>query len=183
MWKWMWIWNVNQCIGLFHPFLLLDIVNEIQSSRAYLIIYIILTYYNGYYYLNTIIRFSFRYHWKTFQIHIHIHIFAFPSIHQLTHIGSNCAPDVPKTAWRRSWRYVATQKAIRRDAVGGTSPQRGGWEGDARDSWQGCTWFGTRMHGIQDNYCILPIFFVSLHCVRRKATLPFIKNGKWSINH
>ena len=39
------------------------------------------------------------------------------------------------------------------------------------------------MHVIQDNYCILPIFFVSLHCVRRKATLPFIKNGKWEINH
>ena len=36
---------------------------------------------------------------------------------------------------------------------------------------------------IQDNYCILAIFFVSLHCVRRKAALPFIKNGKWEINH
>ncbi len=26
-------------------------------------------------------------------------------------------------------------------------------------------------------------FFVSLHCVRRKAALSFIKNGKWEINH
>ena len=27
------------------------------------------------------------------------------------------------------------------------------------------------MHDIRDNYCILAIFFVSLHCVRRKAAL------------
>ena len=27
------------------------------------------------------------------------------------------------------------------------------------------------MHVIRDNYCILAIFFVSLHCVRRKAAL------------
>lgn len=51
----------------------------------------------------------------TFQIHIHIHIFAFPPIHQITHIASNCAPDAPKTAWRRTTNCVPTQMAIRRD--------------------------------------------------------------------
>ena len=81
----------------------------------------------------------------------------------------------PKTAWRRSWRYVATQKAIRRDAVLGASPRRGGWEGDARDSWQGCTGFLTRMHMIRDKdardsgqLLHFADFFVSLHCVRRR---------------
>ena len=44
----------------------------------------------------------------TFQIHIHIHIFGFPPINQLTHIASNCAPDAPKTAWRRTTNCVPT---------------------------------------------------------------------------
>ena len=118
----MWIWNVNQCIGLFHPLFLLDIVNEIQSSRAYLIIYIILTAVSTVSVMNDSRFLSFRRHEKTNQIHIHFHIFAFPPILQIPTTGSNRAPDAPKTAWRRSGQYVPTQMAARRDAVGDTSP-------------------------------------------------------------
>ena len=97
---------------------------------------------------------SFRRHEKTNQIHIHFHIFAFPPIHQLTHIASNCAPDAPKTAWRRAASHVPTQLAIRGDAAPTASGcnwryiatkrgMRGGMHGildkEARDSGQGCT--------------------------------------------
>ena len=63
------------------------------------------------------------------HIHIHIHIFAFPPIHQVTHIASNCAPDAPKPAWRRTTICVPTQMAIRRDVDGGTSGRSWGYVG------------------------------------------------------
>ena len=97
-------------------------------------------------------------------------------------------PDAPPAASRRSWRYVATQRAIRRDVAPTASPRS--WKGKTchimltdlifnlmaiklmavkldgreREMREECTWFGTRMHDIRDNYCILAIFFVSLHC-------------------
>ena len=168
MWMWMWIWNVSQCIGLFHPFLLQDIVNEIQSSRAYLIIYIIITAVSTVSVMNDSRFLSFRRHEKTNQIHIHFHIFAFPPILQIPTTGSNRAPDAPRTAWRRSGRYVATQQAIRRDVAPTASGRSwkgktchimltdltfnlmaiklmavklGGREWDMREE---CTWFRTR---------------------------------------
>lgn len=66
--------------------------------------------------------------------------------------------DAAEVTSRRSGRYVATQRAVHRDAVGDTSGQ-------------GCTRFGTRMHVIRDNYCFSEKNVVSLHCVRRKAAL------------
>lgn len=68
-------------------------------------------------------------------------------------------PDAPPATSRRRWRYVVTQRRLHRDAVSApTQPIFSIGESGA-------------MHDIRDNYCILAIFFVSLHCVRRKAAL------------
>lgn len=95
---------------------------------------------------------------------------------------------LPKTTSRRAASHVPTQMTIRRDVAPTASGRSwkgktchimltdltfnlmdiklmavklGGREWDMRKE---CTWFGTRMHVIRDNYCILAIFFVSLHC-------------------
>ena len=60
------------------------------------------------------------------------------------------------------------QRQPRHDAEGGTSGCSWRYIATKRGMRGGCAGFLTRMHVIQDNYCILPIFFVSLHCVRRR---------------
>ena len=72
-------------------------------------------------------------------------------------------PDAAGDTWRRRWRYVGMQLAVHRHEERDERGMHGIRDKDARDSGQ-LLHFGD--------------FFVSLHCVRRKAALPFIKNGK-----
>ena len=96
-------------------------------------------------------------------------------------IRRDAAPAASGRSWKgKTCHIMLTDLIFNLMAIKLMAVKLGGREGETREE---CTGFLTRMHMIRDNYCILAIFFVSLHCVRRKAALPFIKNGKWEINH
>ena len=84
-------------------------------------------------------------------------------------IRRDAAPTASGRSWKGKTCYIMlTDLTFNLMAIKLMAVKLGGREWDMREE---CSWFGTRMHVIRDNYCILAIFFVSLHCVRRKAAL------------